>query len=60
MFETKLNGYNLDGNIFIFNHIFIFKFKNLATLIFVFVTFWVNRFFMKGVWLWCFMGVCVN
>jgi hypothetical protein len=34
----------------------VFKFKNLTTLIFVFIIFWVNRFFMKGV----LMGVCVD
>ncbi len=54
-----MNGYNLDGS-FLKNLVFIFKFKNLATLIFVFVTFSVNRFFMKNVLLWCLMGVCVN
>jgi hypothetical protein len=36
-----------------------FKFKNLAILFFL-VTFWVNSFFMKGVLLWCLMGVCVD
>jgi hypothetical protein len=36
-----LNGYNLDGKIFILSLIFIFKFENLATFVFVFVIFWV-------------------
>ncbi len=31
-----LNGYNLDGKIFILKLIFIFKFKNLTTITFVF------------------------
>jgi hypothetical protein len=33
-----LNGYNLDGNFLILSLIFIFKFENLAILIFLFLS----------------------
>jgi len=42
MFEININiECILHEKIFIFSLIFILKFKNLAILIFVFVTFWV-------------------
>jgi len=54
-----LNGYNLDGKIFILSLIFIFKFENLTNFIFVLSHFGF-RFSMKDILLFCLMSVCVD
>jgi hypothetical protein len=62
MSETNINieWIYVDGKIFIFNQIFIFLSLRIWQLLYLFLSHFGFRFFVKGVLLWCLVGVFMD